>query len=184
MESHNTAIYQNANSLRMHQDNLRWTILAGYLTFFSASSALLQKDILPKHPSSTIPLFLFCVGNLFLLILAIESWYYNLYSRYVDDCEAKLLKGEGLLAVSAFRESAKETISPFHYSFIFALSINVLGNAFYARHFLGWHACCLGVYVSIWLILLITWKYTVYGCVLWPLHRLFTLLHREDKGKT
>lgn len=178
MDPKNTAIYQNANSLRMHQDNLRWTILAGYLTFFSASAALMEKSLLPKQPSATIPLFLFIVGNLFLLILAVESWYYNLYSQYVDDCEKKLLEQKPLLPVTEFRESVKGKISPFHYSFIFALLINILGNAFYAHHFLRWHTWCLAVYILACVALLITWKYTVYTCFLALLEKLFTFLHR------
>jgi len=179
MENLKIAMYDNANSLRMHQDNLRWKLLAGYFVFFGTGFTLIERGILPKEPYTQIPLFLFVVGNLFLLILTVESWYYNLYSEYVKICEANLIENKTLETLQKFRDCRAKTISPFHYSYIFALLINICSNALYAYCFFGWKKLGIGSYFLISILLLITWKYTVYMFFLHPLNWLFKLLHKK-----
>jgi len=83
-------LYEKANTYRLHADNLRWTLLGGYGAFFAAVIFQL-KDNPVQQDFQTAALFfvLFCVSILYLFILAVQSWYYNLFSAYVEDCEEK-----------------------------------------------------------------------------------------------
>ena len=86
------AFYQQANTYRLHQDNLRWMLFAGYVTFFSALLGFLSlpygNSKIGDNDGHAILFLVFIIAaNLFLFKLAVESYYYNLYKKYVDYCE-------------------------------------------------------------------------------------------------
>ena len=115
-------LYDKANSYRLHADNLRWTLLGGYGAFFAA--VMLQvKDaqVQPTLQTALLFLALFSVSIFYLFILAVQSWYYNLFGAYVENCEEKLLGGQRLESLAAFTKEERETITPIHFAFSFAL---------------------------------------------------------------
>ena len=137
MNSVDKLLYKKANTYRLHADNLRWTLLGGYGAFVAA--LMLQiKDVTGNLDFRTVALFfiLFCVSILYLFILAVQSWYYNLFSEYVEYCENKIVREERLVSLSDFTELDKENVSekikvknsitPLHPSFSFALYVVAL----------------------------------------------------------
>jgi hypothetical protein len=120
-------LYEKANTYRLHADNLRWTLLGGYGAFFAAVMFQI-KDNTIQQDFQTAALFfmLFCVSILYLFILAVQSWYYNLFSAYVEDCEEKLIGAQRLESLSTFSHTAKKSITPLHPAFSFALYVIAL----------------------------------------------------------
>jgi hypothetical protein len=111
-------IYQNANTYRLHADNLRWTLLGGYAAFVAAVLAATS-----NNPTSLVFLLLSICSGAYLLILAVQNWFYNLFARFVDDCEFRLARGIRLRTLKDFTYEASRTVNPFHPAFLFALAI-------------------------------------------------------------
>jgi len=84
-------MYDKAHTLRLHQDNLRWTILGGYFALMGGVLAFLEKGNLCSNQRSAVICFAFVANNLVLLIVAVENWYYNLFTKFVHHCEDCLL---------------------------------------------------------------------------------------------
>jgi hypothetical protein len=117
-------LYEKANTYRLHADNLRWTLLGGYGAFFAAVMLQLKDTGLQPNPQTALLfLILFSISLFYLFILAVQSWYYNLFGAYVEDCEERLVSGQKLESLATFTESAKATITPLHFGFSFALYI-------------------------------------------------------------
>jgi hypothetical protein len=121
-------LYEKANTYRLHADNLRWTLLGGYGAFYAAVMLQLRDNnsIEPNLQTAVLFLALFGVSVLYLFILAIQSWYYNLFSAYVEDCERKMVKRQRLVSLAQFTETAKEHITPLHPAFSFAIYVIAL----------------------------------------------------------
>jgi hypothetical protein len=123
MSDVNSLIYQNANTYRLHADNLRWILLGGYATFLVGMLST-QNNIIE---SPVVALGLATISFLYLLILAVQNWFYNLFARFVDECEMRLTKTENLRPLQEFAKEKGKDITPFHPSFYFALIILPLG---------------------------------------------------------
>lgn len=117
-------LYEKANTYRLHADNLRWTLLGGYGAFFAAVMLQLKDTGLQPNPQTALLfLILFSISLFYLFVLAVQSWYYNLFGAYVEDCEERLVSGQKLESLATFTESARATITPLHFGFSFALYI-------------------------------------------------------------
>jgi hypothetical protein len=114
-------IYQNSNTYRLHADNLRWTLLGGYAAFLTAIIGLSQSSGTSINISDPIISFLaFLVSFTYLWILAVQNWFYNLFARWVDDCEYHLVDGTPLQTLQVFAKVMGPSISPFHPAFFMA----------------------------------------------------------------
>ena len=114
-------IYQNSNAYRLHADSLRWTLLGGYAVFLAAVLGLSSPGATSAAIMNPILTLLgFIVSFAYLWILAVQNWFYNLFARWVDDCESRLVKDERLRGLQTFAKAAGSSISPFHPAFFFA----------------------------------------------------------------
>jgi hypothetical protein len=122
-------LYQQANAYRLHQDTLRWNLFAGYIAFMAAIAGFLDKlKLLP----STWAIALVIMANLLLLVFAVESFYYNLFTEYVAFCERILLgrdPHEKPLTAREYASQHAKRISPTHPSYSVAMLVVVFGNA-------------------------------------------------------
>lgn len=75
-------LFKSANSYRLHQDVLRWTLLAGYAAFLVGILSI--EDAKLPSPARTV---LVVIGVCYMFILAVENFFYNLFAEYVKDCE-------------------------------------------------------------------------------------------------
>lgn len=119
-------LYEKANTYRLHADTLRWTLLGGYGAFFAAVMFQVKDIISPSLQVAALFLVLFTVSIFYLFILAVQSWYYNLFSEYVEDCEKKMVKEQRLVPLAEFTETAKTHITPLHPAFSFAMYVIAL----------------------------------------------------------
>jgi hypothetical protein len=125
----NRLIYEKSNSYRIHSDNLRWTLLGAYFVFFSAAINQLLANINQKELAVAGLFFiLFIVSMAFLLILAVQNWFYNLFAQYVNECEQRLIRNINLRTMQEFSIEKGKDITPFHPAFIFALIVVLLGS--------------------------------------------------------
>lgn len=120
---------ENANRYRIHQDTLRWSLAAGYAGSLAATLVALPTM---EQNSTGLPVListgLFVFGHVYLVVLGVENWFYNLFAKYVAECEQKLADGGKLEPLSKFTEKNREAISPLHPSFSFVLLLAVFGN--------------------------------------------------------
>ncbi|MCF7965503.1 MAG: hypothetical protein K9L79_08180 [Methylobacter tundripaludum] len=136
MSDANSLIYQNANTYRLHADNLRWVLLGGYATFLVGMLST-QNNILE---SPVVAIGLAAISFLYLLILAVQNWFYNLFARFVDECESRLASKENLRPLQEFAKEKGKDITPFHPAFYFALVIQPLGITIFL--YKGFAAIC------------------------------------------
>ena len=127
----NRLIYENSNTYRLHADNLRWTLLGGYAVFFTAAATLLSNTRLDPIDTSILKLTLFIVSNVYLLVLAVQNWFYNLFSKFSKDCEYRLLKGKNLRSLEKFTKKKGSHINPVHPAFFFAELIIALTSFYF-----------------------------------------------------
>ncbi len=114
-------IYEKSNTYRLHADKLKWTLLGGYGAFFAAAASLLSPDISsPGVQDVAVNLLLFVFSVLFLIALAVQNWFYNLFSKFVKECEGRLVKNERLRSLEDFAVDQGKYVNPFHPSFFFA----------------------------------------------------------------
>jgi hypothetical protein len=122
---------RSADTYRLHQDNLRWALLAGYAAFLAAVFRLSGTS---DGIQTTV---LVLIGICYMIILGVENYFYNLFAAYVKDCHANLATGAPLRTLKEFSEATDDksglkmhkTIGPFHHSFAFAMLIVLFGNA-------------------------------------------------------
>jgi hypothetical protein len=65
------------------------------------------------------------LGTIYLFVLMIEGWYYNLYLAYLVDCEKRIMSGRHLTTVALFDRKAVKSIHP---SYFFILMLVVFAN--------------------------------------------------------
>jgi len=123
-------IYKNSNTYRLHADNLRWTLLGGYAVFLTAIVGF-------SHPPTNslsisdpkISFLAFILSFSYLWILAIQNWFYNLFARWVQDCESCIIEKRPLRSLKTFADSIGPSVSPYHPSFF--LSQLLVGSVAY-----------------------------------------------------
>jgi hypothetical protein len=177
MEARSPQIYGNANSLRRHQDNLRWTISASYVTFLGAALAFHKDGTVAADVKPFLLPALFCLGNCVLLILAIESWYYNIYNCYVSHCEESFASNQPIMLLQDFRQQIAEATTPFHFSFVFVLVLVALTNILFLHLWLrecqGWtYGLSIGTYLALLYVAFRFWNkftYRILSFVKWVL---------------
>ena len=176
MNEKDRALYANANTYRIHQDNVRWTLAGGYAAFIGATVKILSdKDVTNDiFFLLSLAIAFLLIGTFYLLILGVENWYYNYFADYVRDCETQIHKSLELRTLSSFGNKHKEEISPVHPSFIFVLSIVALGNSYYIFVILRklihdasycWYLLITLIYFLIILLLFRNWNKTVFPWV-------------------
>jgi hypothetical protein len=119
-------LFENGNKYRLHQDLLRWTLLAGYAAFLVGVMSLNRK------PNGVAAAALVAIGICYMFILAVENFFYNLYAKYAKDCETMMAGGNVPRTLKEFTAAEHKNIGPFHHSFFFAILIVLLGNALVA----------------------------------------------------
>lgn len=132
MKEANRLIYENSNTYRLHADNLRWTLLGGYAAFFAAAATLLTSGGNQSSMENVIiNLTLFIVSNAYLLVLAVQNWFYNLFAKFVKECEERLSKGEDLRPMEEFAVQKGAYVNPFHPAFFFAEIVIALTSFYF-----------------------------------------------------
>ena len=129
MSNNNELIYQKANVYRLHADNLRWSLLGGFVAILVAIFSIPQSNSF-KFDNPTLSLLFFLISFAYLWILAIQNWFYNLFAQFVNDCEARLIKNKDLISLNCFAVEIGGDINPFHPSFFLA-EIIVASIAYY-----------------------------------------------------
>jgi hypothetical protein len=177
MNEKDRTLYTNANTYRLHQDNVRWTLAGGYAAFLGASVTILSgRAITDNIFFYLLAAAFFLIGTAYLFILGVENWYYNYFADYVIDCETRIDNSLGLRTLSSFGDERATEITPDHPSFILSLSIVALGNSYYIVAILSkaisdttwyWKLIEIGVY------LIITW---IYFCLFRKLFRKWNQL--------
>ncbi len=129
MTNSKALIYQNANTYRLHADNLRWSLLGGFAAFLVAVFSLSSSQTI-KLDSIFINLLGFIICFAYLWIIAVQNWFYNLFARFVDDCEVRLLQDIDFQTLQSFAKNKGKEITPFHPAFFMAQLI-VASVAYY-----------------------------------------------------
>ena len=114
MDTKNRIFYDNANRYRIHQDTLRWTLAAGYLGSFVAAVGGIgvTAGSVPLCLSLMRSIGLWVFGTVYLFVLAVENWYYNLFADYVKECEVRLHRGNKLRPLSEYAADRAPSTSP------------------------------------------------------------------------
>jgi hypothetical protein len=111
MDKKTELIYNKGNSYRLHTENLRWILLGGYAVFFTTAIQSLQtKTGLGK---AGVAFAAFFISILVLLILAIQSWYYNAYADFVKECEDRISKTWIYVLTRIFWKKRQGLLRPF-----------------------------------------------------------------------
>ncbi len=116
-------IYKNANQYRLHADNLRWTLLGGYAAFIVAILSLSKSNI-DIINNAIFYLLLFAVSWGYFWILAVQNWFYNLFARFVDDCENRLTLGKNLQTLKSFAQKKRKYNKSISSSILYSRIIN------------------------------------------------------------
>lgn len=109
MADSNELIYKNSNKYRLHADNLRWSLLGGYIAFAAAVFSFSKNNNTDSVFLTTLACF---VSFAYLWVLAVQNWFYNLFARLVD--------GRTLQSLQSFAQQKGKEISPYHPAFFFA----------------------------------------------------------------
>jgi hypothetical protein len=121
----NGLVYQKANTYRLHADNLRWTLFAGYLAVFGT---------VYKFCGFEIYLALWFFSLLYLFIMSVQHWFYNLFSQYTADCEERILHDKPLMSLKTFAKHCGAFIKLDHPAYTFALVIvSICASIFCSR---------------------------------------------------
>lgn len=168
-------MYEKAHALRLHQDNLRWTILGGYFALLGGVLALLEKGNLSHDQYSWVACFAFGANNLILLIMAVENWYYNLFTEFIHYCEDCLINKFQPKSLDQFTKENCKSITVFHYSYFFVYLIVILANILFAHQYLQCKPTWLAwlwsllpawlwgtLYFTTWIGLLLFWRHTIF----------------------
>jgi len=122
-------LHQQANAYQIHQDTLRWNLFAGYVAFFAGVVSF--REHIHELPV-LCGIGIVILADLYLLLLAVESWHYNAFVRYVDFCERLLVARAGAdqpLTAAEFTASHRLSITPNHPSYSLAMLVVALGNS-------------------------------------------------------
>lgn len=135
-------LYEKSNQYRIHADNLRWILLGGYAAFFGAT--------IQHVTSKPFGFLMFLLSIFYILVLCVQNWYYNLFSKYVKHCEVNLKAGVNLLTVEEFNKEVIDDVNPFHESFFFAYVCVLLASSMYLVK-----GFCLNLFLSILIVLIL-----------------------------
>ncbi|HNX00569.1 MAG TPA: hypothetical protein PLE74_10980 [Candidatus Cloacimonadota bacterium] len=119
-------IYQNINTYRLQGDNLRFQLFLGYLA--SMAAMIYYLSTINTHneisiQSSIFGIAVYIISLLYILILAVENWFYILFARFMSECEERLRNGIRLRTLHQYSLAQGNNINPIHPSFNFALVI-------------------------------------------------------------
>ena len=185
MEDSDKLIYEKSNAYRLHADKLRWTLLAGYAAFFAVVTKILKENTGVDGESELYFLAFFIISTLYLLVLAVQNWFYNLFARFVTECEFRLVSGEKLRTLEDFAQANGESITPFHPSFFFALLIvAVLSSWFLSEYFkAGFIATTVifVVYLSVFYFAFKNWNSIIYTNLIKPFSNLWNNTKMPNK---
>ena len=171
-------IYENANTYRLHADNLRWTLLGGYGALLIAAASV-----------NTPPfLLLWVIAIAAFFVLAIQNWFYNLFACFVTECEERLVRGEPLGTLQAFVLKRAQHVSPFHPAFLFALMVVALSAGWFAARAIGdtnagtllgpnpnvAGAVMIGIHLAAFVVLGRFWNSIVYRKIICPMSNFWT----------
>lgn len=131
--------------------------------------ALLEKGNFCSGQQSVVAWFAFVANNLILLIIAVENWYYNLFTKFVHHCEASFVQNSQPKTLKEFEKENAASVSVFHYSYAFLYFIVILANIFFVHQYLRWKPVFLFIYPAVVLMLLFFWRQTIFRFVLHPL---------------
>ncbi len=144
-------IYKNINKYRLHADRVRFTLFLGYLTAFAAILYYLSSKAITSLSSDIIVfcIVIYVVSILYLIILAIQNWYYVLFAKFKNECEERLLNKTKLRSLSKYAEDNGSRINPNHPAFILVFLIYCLINSYIAFVLLTFIMDSLGYYFII-----------------------------------
>lgn len=165
----NKLIYEKSNTYRLHADIVRWALLGGYAAAFAA--------MLQVKDNREINYLFFLISLAYVFILAVQSWYYNLFAGFVRECEYRLMEGINLRSMEAFARSEGAANTPYHPSFIFALlAVLITGAVFWFRATNSVYGAIVVGFLSlaIFFALFLYWDALVYKSFLRPLSTLFS----------
>lgn len=134
----NQVLFENANKNHLHQDNLRWTLLAGFGLFFITGTATIHD---PKFAAAHalmhfIQIVLCVVGTIWFFVLLIEGWYYNLYIAYLGDCENRIARRQDLRTIAEYNKEKRPGMKSIHPSYNAALFFVLLCNSTHLFEFM------------------------------------------------
>jgi len=163
-------LFENANKYRLHQDTLRWTLLAGYAAFLVGLLSI-EKSRLPD----ALRIVLVAVGICYMVILAVENFFYNLFAEYVKDCESRRDSEQKLRTLREFSAAEAGRVGPFHLSFVFALMIVLLGNIALTLDVASCVTRIILFAVSplFFVLTLLLWRVFVFRYLVLPFQRIF-----------
>lgn len=176
---------RSADTYRIHQDNLRWALLAGYAAFLMA---VFRVSGTSDGIQTTV---LVLIGICYMIILGIENYFYNLFAAYVKDCHANLATGNPLRTLKEFSDATddnsglkmRETIGPFHHSFAFAILIAFLGNFAIAYEacspWLRYSLCAVDIVA--FLAIFFAWRSFFFPYVVAPFQKIFDVVKRSGQ---
>jgi|GEM_PF-1270905 len=124
-DTNKNLIYTNANTYRLHADNLRWTLFGGYIIIFGTVYSI-------NEPYICLALWIFSIFYLF--ILSVQHWFYNLFAKYSAECEQNIIDNKNLKSLERFAKDYGSFIKLDHPAYTFALLIvSVCAAIFFAR---------------------------------------------------
>jgi len=132
MDETNSLLYESANRYRLHLDNLRWGLLAGYAGLMTALVSLAHDGQgQPLCNNTSVNALLLVLSTAYFWVLSIQNWFYNLWARYVRECEQLLIAGKRLPALEVFAKKEGCKVSPYHPAFFLVqVVVGLIGTYF------------------------------------------------------
>jgi hypothetical protein len=130
----NQILFENANKFHLHQDNLRWSLSAGFAAFFYGGILVIYNPLVATNDQFVhfLQLALTLMGTAYFFVLMMEGWYYNLALAYLISCEKRVVAKLDLLPLADFD---RDEVPPFHPSFACVLFLASLINTFHLFEF-------------------------------------------------
>lgn len=175
MEISDRLIYKKSNNYRLHADILRWALLGGYAAFFGATIKIAENK-------PAIGILLFIISLAYILVLAVQNWFYNLFALFVKECEYRIANNLRLRPLEEFAQEVGPSVNPFHPAFFFALFAVVLSSVAFLSYAFGFGFIISSVLVIIMYVLFSNWFKNWNKWVYLPLIEKYSNLYRQDIG--
>ncbi len=194
-------LYQNINTYRLHADNLRFQLFLGYLAAFVAILSYLftLKDVpVISTQAAILCIALYLVSLLYMLVLAVQNWFYILFAKYMGECETRLRHGIHLRTLQEFTSEKGCKINPNHPAFNFVLLIycileSILGFLVFVllipshltyrlSGLMAFGILCLHVFLLS--LMLIKWNTVVYESLIVKFSALFFAPEIDEQNET
>jgi hypothetical protein len=137
-EKWNQILFENANKFHLHQDNLRWSLSAGFAVFFYGGINVVYNPTIKIAAGDSyvhfLQLTITLIGTAYFLVLMMEGWYYNLSLCYLVYCEKRVAQRRNLIPLARYR---RKIVSPFHPSFACVLFFIAVANTFHLYEFVA-----------------------------------------------